>query len=544
MDFLLTAIAFIVIFSVLILVHECGHFFVAKKSGIKVEEFGFGLPPRIWGYRKGETIYSINAIPFGGFVRMLGEDDGDSKLEKNKRSFSSKPPRIRIFVVIAGVTMNFLLAFVLLTVGFIFGMKPLILSGDDVFKYIDSGVIENTQGIVVKEVSVGGAADRSGLKVGDRIVDMNGREILESGTLQNAIDTTAVGKNIILNVERNVEGAEVLMSLNLIADEKGLGFSPYEFVYLPRVAVEGVKEGSFAESAGIMEGDVFLKINGQSIYYMSDFEDAISSGGELTAVVLRDYKEQEVKLGLGRKNLTIITGVFSDTPAETAGIEKGDVIVSINDTVLTGAREVVAFTSLHKDEVLKYKIDRNGKSVDLSVKPGLDGLVGVALSTITAYENSDLSVYVTDVPISVTNIKNVSVPVWDAPGKAFSDMVQLGYMTVGMFADVVKSVATKLTVPEGVSGPVGIAVLTYSSVQEGGLSLLRFGALLSLSLAVINIFPLPALDGGKLIFIILEVIIGRKISPKFEALVHTLGFVLLLMLIMFITYGDVVRIFT
>jgi regulator of sigma E protease len=539
MDFLLTAIAFIVIFSVLILVHECGHFFVAKKSGIKVEEFGFGLPPRIWGHRKGETIYSINAIPFGGFVRMLGEDDGDSKLEKNKRSFSSKPPRIRILVVIAGVTMNFLLAFVLLTVGFIFGMKPLILSGDDVLGYIDSGVIENTQGIVVKEVSAGGAADRSGLKVGDRIVDMNGREILEFNTLQSAIDTTVVGGNVILNVER----AGAPMSLNLIADSNGLGFSPYEFVYLPRVAVEGVKAGSFAESAGIMQGDVFLKINGKSIYYMSDFEDAISSGGEFKAVVLRDYKEQEVTLGLGRKNLAIITGVFPNTPADTAGIEKGDVIVSINDTVLTGAREVVAFTSLHKDEILAYKIDRNGQVVNLNVKPGSDGLVGVALSTVSAYENSDLSVYVTDMPASVTKIQDVRYSVWEAPGKAFSDMVKLGYMTVGMFADVIKSVATKLTVPEGVSGPVGIAVLTYSSVQEGGLSLLRFGALLSLSLAIINIFPLPALDGGKLIFILLEIIIGRKISPKFEALVHTVGFILLLMLIMFITYGDVVRIF-
>jgi regulator of sigma E protease len=101
MSLLLTVIAFIVIFSVLVLIHEWGHYIVAKKSGIKVEEFGFGLPPRIWGVRKGETIYSINAIPFGGFVRLLGEDNRDDKAARNPRSFSAKPARVRIMVILA-----------------------------------------------------------------------------------------------------------------------------------------------------------------------------------------------------------------------------------------------------------------------------------------------------------------------------------------------------------------------------------------------------------------------------------------------------------
>src|SRR3989338_4813375 len=110
MHTLLTILAFLVIFSLLILIHEYGHFFVAKRKGIKIEEFGFGLAPRIWGKKYGETLYSLNWIPFGGFVRMLGEDARDKKALKNGRSFMRKSKWARTQVVCAGVAMNFLLS--------------------------------------------------------------------------------------------------------------------------------------------------------------------------------------------------------------------------------------------------------------------------------------------------------------------------------------------------------------------------------------------------------------------------------------------------
>jgi regulator of sigma E protease len=540
MDFLLTVIAFVVIFSILILVHEWGHFFTAKKTGIKVEEFGFGYPPRIWGFKKGETLYSINWIPFGGFVRLLGEDSTDSKTAKDKRSFGSKSARVRILVITAGVIMNFLLAFVLLTTGYIVGTQPLILTGDEVLENFENGVIQTQDGIVVKEVDKGGAAENAGLKAGDRIIYVNGRDIVSDEQMKKIIGAASAGKGTIMDIERN--GASVRLSA--VGGAKGLGFSTYDLMYLPRVTVESVKAGSAAEQAGIMAGDVILKVNGHPVYYMEDFDAVISSGGELKIALMRDYREQEITFGLGRKSLAIITGVYPDTPAEAAGFEKGDVIVSINGTVLTGAKDIVAFTGVHKNDNLNYVLNRKGQVVRLTVKPGDDGLVGVGLSTISAYENSDLSVYASDVPVSVINIKNVSYPVWVAPVKAFEDCGRLAYLTVGMFGDVLKSLVTKFTVPEGVAGPVGIAVMTHTFVQQGVLSLLRFMALLSLSLAIINIFPLPALDGGKLIFILVEVIIGRKVSPRFEAIVHTLGFLLLLLFILFVTYSDIVKIFT
>ncbi|MEK7523998.1 MAG: site-2 protease family protein, partial [Patescibacteria group bacterium] len=125
MDIVLTIIAVIVIFSALVLIHEYGHFIMARRAGIKVEEFGIGFPPRLFKKKFGETLYTINAIPFGGFVKLYGEDSSDPKAQKSNRSFSSKSPWVRTKVVVAGVVMNFILAIVLLTIGFSFGTEPL-----------------------------------------------------------------------------------------------------------------------------------------------------------------------------------------------------------------------------------------------------------------------------------------------------------------------------------------------------------------------------------------------------------------------------------
>src|SRR3989338_8709013 len=117
---MITAVIFIIVLGVLVFIHEFGHFIFAKRAGMKVEEFGFGFPPRVWGIRKGETLYSINAIPFGGFVKILGEDGGS---KDTPGSFASKSFWQRFKVLAAGVTMNFLLAVVLLMIGNFWGLR-------------------------------------------------------------------------------------------------------------------------------------------------------------------------------------------------------------------------------------------------------------------------------------------------------------------------------------------------------------------------------------------------------------------------------------
>lgn len=170
MDYFLSGIVFFLIFSTIVLVHEAGHFFAAKLGKIKTEEFGFGLPPRIWGkkfYKKNGTLFSLNWIPFGGFVRLLGED-GKSK---NKNAFGNRPMWARILTVCAGVFMNFVLGFLLLAIGYMIGMKPLILNRDDFDAAVSDGaiVLDDTKGIFVNGVVPGSPADKAGIQNGDYI---------------------------------------------------------------------------------------------------------------------------------------------------------------------------------------------------------------------------------------------------------------------------------------------------------------------------------------------------------------------------------------
>jgi len=537
MDFIITAIAFLLIFSILVLVHEWGHFYAARRSGIKVEEFGFGMPPRAWGKKIGETIYSLNWIPFGGFVRLMGEDASDPKVLANKRSFASKSPRVRILVVTAGVLMNFLLAYVLLTLGFIFGIQPLILSVDEIFEHLDKGTIHTLQGVVVKEVKEGGPAEKAGMIKEDRIMDVNGKVISSVAQMAAIFEDE---RNTVVTVERG----GVSQSLNLVAGEgESSGFETYEILSLPRVVVLNVKPASEAETAGLMKGDVIMKINGKSVYFVNEYEDALKNGGDMEYEVMRGEEVMNINVIAGKESMVVISSVFPDSPAEVAGIRKGDLIAKVEGIKIIVPRDLVAVAEKNAGKALNYVVIRDGEEVSIPVEPDENGMIGVGLSVLKSYESEQLSVYAADFPVSVIKIDDVRYPVWEAPVVAFNESVKLTFLTVEMAGSVFKSVFTRLSVPEGVAGPVGIAQLTHVFVQEGFLSVIRFVALLSLSLGIINILPFPALDGGRLIFILAEVIIGRRIGARFEGWVHAIGFIILMLLIIAVTYSDILRLF-
>jgi len=177
---ILTIIIFVVIFSLLILVHELGHFWVAKRAGVKVEEFGIGLPPRIWGIKKKNTIYSINWIPFGGFVRVKGE--GGENLE-DKDSLKSQNYLVQILFTIGGVLMNFATAYVVLMIGFWLGMPPM---ATDVTAYVvDQERI--TSQVLVLHVDKESPAEVAGIQPGDLILEVDGTVLSTVEDLQQAL---------------------------------------------------------------------------------------------------------------------------------------------------------------------------------------------------------------------------------------------------------------------------------------------------------------------------------------------------------------------
>lgn len=347
MDFFLTLLAFLFVLAIVIIAHELGHFATAKACGIKVEEFGIGYPPRLFGIKRGETVYSLNAIPLGGFTKMAGEED-----PQVERSLASKGVGTRLLVLSAGSLMNAILPFLLLSIAL---------------------MIPHT-------------------------------------------------------------------------------------VYVGDVVVEEVSADSPAEMAGITAGDTLISANGHTINNTSDLSRYIqlNLGGEL------------------------------------------DLLIEHSD----GTTEEAALSPRWRP-------------------PEDQGSIGAAVSNQNLIEESQSEPFWQAIPMGI--------------GQTFETMV--------LFKNGILSLFIGTADVGGVAGPVGIAQITGEVAKAGISPLLEWTAFFSLNLAILNLLPLPALDGGRIAFVLLEwVRRGKRISPKREGLVHLIGFALLMVFILAVTFQDILRI--
>src|SRR3989344_9248708 len=181
---MLTALIFIIVIGVLVLVHEFGHFIFARRAGMRVDEFGFGFPPRLWGIKKGETMYSINWIPFGGFVKIFGEE-GEHADEQ--RSFSSKPVGTRLKVIVAGVLMNFLLAAFLMMIANFFGLRIGLIDGNttQAVKDVRVQIIEVAEDSPAQLAGLQLLDEIKGFKVGNEIITITNIQEVQGFIKQN-----------------------------------------------------------------------------------------------------------------------------------------------------------------------------------------------------------------------------------------------------------------------------------------------------------------------------------------------------------------------
>jgi len=467
MHLLLTIVAFIFIFSLLILIHELGHFTAAKRAGVKVEEFGFGLPPRLFGVKRGETIYSVNWIPFGGFVRMLGEDDETEESRSSKRSYSNQPFRVQAWIVCAGVVMNFLLSFVLLTFGFLIGIEPLIATQDDFLEAVRNNVVH--------------------------------------------LEPTAV------------EGDQTL--------------------YVPRLVYSDQADSVFH---GLLEsGDVLLRVGTVEILTADDLNAALGalpSGPASVEIFSATEGLKTIQISFPTQH-PLVTSIEAGSPSEQMGLHVGDTVLNVGSEEVHNASEVVAVTQTATASVT-YTILREGETQPVTLEIPLreeDGRIGVGLSDpLPYYGNLSLySSYALNTLVSTDKIQYG----WKAPFVAVTEMWRLGKLTASSFVNVLSQFVTAQGVPEGVSGPVGIAQMTGITITQGLGAILRFVAMLSLSLGVINILPFPALDGGHFALIVLKAVSGKKTNPKWERVINTGGFFFLLMFILYVTFNDVLNLF-
>jgi len=238
---MLFIIIFIICLNILVFIHELGHFLVAKRNGLKVEEFGMGIPPRIFGIKKGETIYSLNALPIGGFVRIYGEDGAHIE-EKN--SFASRPPFTRAKILIAGIVMNLIFGIMLFIIGLNIGIPTVVDEKNIAYvKDIKLSVLQ-----VQKE----SPAETAGLKMGDRILKVSyGKEELLNPSVEELqkFSKSYIGKEITMNIERGKQNLEIKITPRETNDENQgamgvvigeTGFLRYPFF---KTIWEGIKYG-------------------------------------------------------------------------------------------------------------------------------------------------------------------------------------------------------------------------------------------------------------------------------------------------------------
>lgn len=220
-------LVFIVTLLILVVIHELGHYFAAKFFNIKVLEFGFGIPPRAWGKKIGETIWSLNWLPFGGFVRLLGEDEADKEVLDDKRSFAAQKVWKRILVVVAGVAMNLLLAWLLFYI--VLGVQGFKTKLPLLTDYKFAGINQSTEtAIIVGNIAKDSPAEKAGLKDGDRVIALNGNPVIESSKFVEEIKAGA-GKQVKLTISdiqgQNLREVVLIPRENPPAGEGALGVS-------------------------------------------------------------------------------------------------------------------------------------------------------------------------------------------------------------------------------------------------------------------------------------------------------------------------------
>ncbi|KKQ61456.1 MAG: Membrane-associated zinc metalloprotease [Parcubacteria group bacterium GW2011_GWE2_38_18] len=373
---MLTTLIFLIVLSVLVFVHELGHFFTARKFGIKAEEFGIGFPPRAYGIYKSisgkwkrvrgsktvedaaDTIYSINWLPLGGFVKIKGEDGENVDPD----SFASKKIWQRAIVLSAGVFMNIVLAAVLISIGLMIG-SPQALDG--------------------------------------------------------------LGKGAIV-------------------------------------------------------------------------------------------KDQQIQ----------VVQVAENSPAKQAGIIAGDLILSIEDKKFATYQEIQNFVDENKGKVLNYKIKRNNEELNFKIQPEIREETGKGGVGVVLVESG-----------------TVRYPWYAAIWQGIKQTVLLTWAILVAFYELFRNLFMGQSVGADVAGPIGIAKLTGQVARLGVMHLIQFTALLSINLAIINFLPIPALDGGRILFLIIEKIKGKPVKKELEAIIHNVFFLLLMALILVITFKDVLGLF-
>ncbi len=518
-------LAIVPILAFLIVIHELGHFFAARSVGVKVEEFGIGLPPRVKGWRRNGVLWSLNALPIGGFVRVKGEDAND----REPGSMQVVSAWARGWFLIAGPLANLAAAVVI-------SILLVATTGVQVERPFISTVEPNSP------------AQQAGWQPGDRIVSIDGEDI---GTTQEAIEVVRanVGDETTVVIQRGSETIETSVTPRENPPQgqgsTGITFGDGRF---SNVQVDSVRPHTPAAEAGMQPGDEIVAINGIEIEAMAQAIGILdaSIGGEVSLTYERDGEQNTVTVQVPDASLPV-TAVEPGSPAHKAELYATDEITSINGEPVTTGQAFISSLMESAGETVEigYVRTTDNGPVELTTSmtiPPVDQLersqvlphVGLSLLQPSGFHEIGIE------PIG--HIVYESVPASRVIPEGWNQFTFLITGTV----DALRTVFTGGAALDSFVGPIGMGQMTGELLDAANGNalpiLLNLTMLISISLGLFNLLPIPALDGGRLVFVVLEILRGgKRVPPEKEGAVHMVGMLLLLGLIFVIAFGDINR---
>jgi regulator of sigma E protease len=536
--------AFVVMLGVLIFVHELGHFLAAKACGIRVLKFslGFGPPVGIGRLRmrwvRGHTEYVVSWIPLGGFVKMLGEGTGSEEQSDvdvdPSEALSSKPLWQKLTVVFAGPVMNLLLPVLLFSVIFAVGLPQ--------------------ANSVIGEVEPGSPAAVAGLQPGDRITAIDGRPVKWWKRIDEALKARSDG-GMTLGYSRDGVASTARVSvaprqqIDVFGDDLTVGWIG---VYHRRpLAIVGLADRSApAYRAGLRSGDQVTAVAGKSVEDWYQFEQAYSESGVAGEVSI-EFKRGDgasdavtlsipalgdlVSLGVVRADV-LIAQVSEDTPAAHAGIRAGDLIRSVDGVPIHSFDSFAEMVRASAGRTLDLGVARDAEEIEIPVTPALvpTDLVGIGVEVpryrIGVLGNNLLSL------AGSTRVNQILNPLVSIPRATL--------LTIEITQVFMRGLGKLITgeVPSNqIAGPIGIAEIAGKALERGWMDYLQTLVLISINLGILNLLPIPILDGGQAVVFIIEGVRRAPLSLRTRGFVQQVGVTMLLMIMGLAFWNDISR---
>lgn len=441
---ILYAGSFLVALAILIFVHEFGHFAVARALGVGVTKFSFGFGPKIVGVTRGETEYLVSAIPFGGYVRLVGESESEElPPDLRARSFSHKPAWVKMAVVLAGPAGNLLFAFLVFWGVYVVGF-PVATARID--------------------VAPGSPAERAGLKSGDLVVAVGGTSVGNWDDLDRRLRRARTGE-------------------------------PLE--------VEARRDGAAVRAVAVPE----------PVERRNEFGEAVMETG----------------IGVEPVMPASIGDVVPGLPAARAGLAKGDTVLSVGgEPVATWEQMAQRIRASEAGKPLEIVVRRGGATVTLAVRPELQ-----EVATPSGEKRKEPKIGI--VPGPETTVQRLD------PARALVRGAERTWSLMALTAKVVVKLVTRVVPARTLGGPILIAQIAGDQARQGVLDFVIFLGFLSVNLGILNLLPIPILDGGHILFYSIEGLRRKPLSPQAREIAQQIGLAIILMLVVLVFYNDIAR---